>query len=178
VVKIEMGARSDTEPTASPTIGPYLADAFPDLLPDAAFAARSVAPRRTFWEKAMLLHEETFRPPTKRRKARLARHYYDLCCLIRRGVAVAAAADIDLFFRIAAHREVFFRWSWVDYATLRPGTLRLVPEKGQVQEWRADYDAMRDVMFFGDVPTFDEILATVRDFQDRFNRTAFEKKPE
>jgi len=61
-------------------------------------------PRRTFWEKAMLLHEETFRPGDKaRRKAYMARHYYDLFRLIKAGVAAEAAADLDLFRRIAAH---------------------------------------------------------------------------
>jgi hypothetical protein len=32
VVKIELGARSETEPVESPTIRPYLAEAFPSLL--------------------------------------------------------------------------------------------------------------------------------------------------
>jgi len=57
----------------------------------------------------MLLHEETYRPARKPRKARLARHYYDLWCLIKRGVADDAANDFGLFDRVAAHRAVFFR---------------------------------------------------------------------
>ncbi|MCD4706656.1 MAG: nucleotidyl transferase AbiEii/AbiGii toxin family protein [Candidatus Sabulitectum sp.] len=43
---------------------------------------RALAPERAFWEKAMLLHEERCRPPDKKRKPRMARHYYDLWCLI------------------------------------------------------------------------------------------------
>lgn len=35
VVKIELGARSDTEPSATPEIAPYLADVFPDEVIDA-----------------------------------------------------------------------------------------------------------------------------------------------
>jgi hypothetical protein len=90
VVKIEMGARSDTEPSASPMIRPYLADAFPGIFEPSEFPVHALLPERTFWEKAMLLHEETYRPAQKTRKVRLARHYYDLWCLIERGVAARA----------------------------------------------------------------------------------------
>jgi hypothetical protein len=172
VVKIELGARSDTEPSETPQIQSYLADAFPQILGPDAFSVRAVAPRRTFWEKAMLVHEENFRPADKPRKMRLARHYYDLWCLINKGVAAQAMADPGLFQRVAAHREIFFRWSWMDYSTLRPGSLRLIPSDDQLAAWRQDYQIMRGEMFFGDVPKFDEILRVVGDFEKRFNQSA------
>jgi hypothetical protein len=64
----------------------------------------------------MLLHEETYRPGDGRNRARLSRHYYDLWCLIRKGVAGRAAQDSELFRRAAEHRELFFRWTWMDYS--------------------------------------------------------------
>jgi hypothetical protein len=130
-----------------------------------------VAARRTFWEKAMLLHEETFRPPDRPRKARLSRHYYDLWCLIRKGIAAQAMADLDLFDRVARHRKVFFRQNWVDYDTLRKGSLRLLPAPEQLSDWRRDYEAMRDEMFFDEPPVFEELLAEVRQFEEEFNRS-------
>jgi hypothetical protein len=51
VVKLELGARSDTEPSAMPEIAPYLADVFPDDVADARFSVRTLAPDRTFWER-------------------------------------------------------------------------------------------------------------------------------
>jgi hypothetical protein len=66
VVKIECGARSDDWPSESRTVTPYVADVFPEAVPDAAFQLSALAAERTFWEKAMLLHEETF----ARRKSR------------------------------------------------------------------------------------------------------------
>jgi hypothetical protein len=170
LVKIELGARSDTEPSESPAIRPYLADAFPELLPDCSFSLRAVAARRTFWEKAMLLHEETFRRPDRPRRARLSRHYYDLWCLITKGVAAEAVEDTELFERVASHRRTFFRQSWVDYETLRKGSLRLIPGTDSVGEWRRDYEAMRETMFFDDPPDFDEVLSVVRQFENDFNR--------
>lgn len=86
-VRIEMGARSDTEPSESPAIQPYVAAAFPEILGESSFTVRTIAARRTFWEKAMLLNEETFRPEDKLpRKPRMARHYYDLWCLVNKGI--------------------------------------------------------------------------------------------
>ncbi len=172
VVKIEMGARSEIEPSESPVLQPYLSEAFPDIFVSGRFAIHTVAARRTFWEKAMLLHEETFRPPNKPRKVRLARHYYDLWCLIIKGIAKQAVADRSLFERVAAHRKVFFEQTWMDYSTLHAGSLRLVPPADQIPAWRSDYQAMRDVMFFGKVPDFDEILQVIGDFARRFNQTA------
>jgi len=169
-VKIELGARSDTWPTNSPLIKPYLAEAFPAILAIDKFMVHAVAPERTFWEKAMLLHEETFRPTQKPRKARLARHYYDLWCLIKKGIAKRALQYPDLFSGIAAHRAVFFNQNWMDYDTLRPGSLCLVPRKDQIATWRQDYNAMRGEMFFGEVPAFDEIIEVVSDFEKKFNQ--------
>jgi hypothetical protein len=162
VVRVELGARSDTEPSERAGVAPFLAQ-------DASFAVRAVSPRRTFWEKAMLLHEETGRPRGAERKPRMSRHYYDLWCLITAGVAAQALADTGLFERVAAHRRAFFRRGWVDYSTLRRGTLRLVPPANQVAAWRRDYVAMRD-MLYGDSPSFGAILAAVESFQAEFNQ--------
>lgn len=169
-VKIELGARSDIWPTETPMIRPYLADAFPAIFTIDKFPVQAVAPERTFWEKAMLLHEETFRPAQKTRKGRLARHYYDLWCLIKKGIAKRAMGNPGLFSVVAEHRAVFFNQNWVDYNTLRPGSLCLVPREDQILTWRQDYNSMRGVMFFGAVPDFDEILKVVSGFEREFNR--------
>ncbi|MGH2621752.1 MAG: nucleotidyl transferase AbiEii/AbiGii toxin family protein [Anaerolineales bacterium] len=173
VVKIELGARSDTEPSATQMIQPYLAEALPDEMGPSTFEVRTVAPERTFWEKAMLLHEETFRD-SKGPKARLSRHYYDLWCLIRANISEKAVADPRLFERIAAHRAVYFRKSKEAQDSLRPGSLRLLPIGNQRAAWKQDYDVMRDSMFFGVTPEFDEILTVVGDFERRFNTSARE----
>lgn len=172
VVRIELGARSDDWPSEPRQLVPYLAEALPDIAPNAGFEFRTLTAERTFWEKAMLLHEETFRPADKPPKLRMARHYYDLWCLITKGVAERAAGERALFERIAEHRETFFNWSWMDYATLRPGALRLLPVEAHASSWRQDYGAMSRTMFFGTVPAFDEVLSVVGEFQRRFNEGA------
>ncbi len=169
-VKIEMGARSDDWPAQSMKITPYVAEAYPGLFQKAACVVMVLAAERTFWEKATLLHEENFRPEDKPRKRPMARHYYDLWCLIHSGVAARAMADQELFDRVVEHRRIFFQWTWMDYSTMKRGSLRIVPLEGQVPSWRIDYDAMRSEMFFGKAPSFEEMLRVVQDFEDEFNR--------
>jgi hypothetical protein len=171
-VKIEMGARSDVEPSATPSIQPYIAEALPDALGPSTFTVQTLDPKRTFWEKSALLHEESYRTGARAPAVRLARHYYDLWCLLRAGVGDAALAEPDLFNRVVAHREVFFRRSKEAQYTLRPGSLRLLPATERQQDWQRDYEAMRETMFFGEPPEFAEILNVVGDFERRFNRAA------
>ncbi|MDR1305340.1 MAG: nucleotidyl transferase AbiEii/AbiGii toxin family protein [Verrucomicrobiales bacterium] len=169
-VKIELGARSDHEPSQSAGICSYVQEIFPDLLGADTFAIQTLSPERTFLEKAMLLHEETYRPAGKKRRPRMARHYYDLWSLIKAGIGAKAAADDELFDFIVEHRKVFFKWSWMDYGTLKPSSIRLCPPATQIQAWRHDYQIMRPEMFYGEVPTFDEIMATVKEFEQTWRR--------
>ncbi len=172
LVRIEMGARSATEPVESPALHPYICEALPNAIGTGDFVIRTVVARRTFWDKVMLLHEETYRPPEKAaRKVRMSRHYYDVWALITKGVAEQAVADKGLFERVVAHRVAFFGYGWMDYSTLKPGALRIVPLAEQVSAWQTDYEAMRAGMFFEDPPRFDEILNVVGDFERRFNGT-------
>ena len=122
----------------------------------------------------MLLHEETYRG-TAEPKGRLARHYYDLWCLISKGVAEKAAADLDLFKRVAAHRAVFFRKKKEAQESLRPGSIRILPTSDHKAAWKKDYEAMRESMFFGDTPEFEEILEVVGQFENKFNEASQKK---
>jgi hypothetical protein len=171
-VKIELGARSDDWPAEPKNLTSYVLEQFPALGHEPHVPVRVLAAERTFWEKACLLHEETFRPADKPRKLRMARHYYDLWCLLRAGVGERALADMNLFNRVAEHREIFFRHSWVDYTTHKPGTFRLEPPAAHLPDWRADFQQMLGPMFFGEVPTFNEMIASAATFATRFNATA------
>jgi hypothetical protein len=55
------------------------------------------------------------------------------------------------------------------FAPVRCGLSR---QTTQLAAWRRDYQTMRGEMFFGDVPTFDEILRVVGEFEWQFNDSA------
>ncbi len=77
--------------------------------------------------------------------------------------------DIALFERVAEHRKVYFKYSWMDYETLSLGKLRLIPREDQIADWRSDFTGMQREMFYGNVPNFDDVLKVVEDFQNEFN---------
>ncbi|MEO0453469.1 MAG: nucleotidyl transferase AbiEii/AbiGii toxin family protein [Verrucomicrobiota bacterium] len=164
-VKMEFGARSDPEPSSTATVTPFVSECFPDAFKPASCEVMAVNAERTFLEKAMLLHEEGFRPADKKRKPGLSRHYYDLYQLIRKGVAGRAIQDRKLFEKVAEHRPVFFRQSWVDYTTLKYGELRLIPQTDLMDYWRSDYRDMSGEMFSRTAPDFDEVMQTIDDFK-------------
>ena len=129
LVKIEPGARSDAEPHEMTSITPYVSRAPLGDLGDCSFQVRALSAERTFWEKALLLHEESFidRPL----KPRLSRHYYDLSCLDRRGVATRAIGDLGLFERVVDHRRAFFRRSGEAQTAMAPGTIQACSGSGR-----------------------------------------------
>lgn len=168
-VKIEFGARADPWPSVTCSITPIVGELFNQLaIP--SVEVQVLAAERTFWEKAMLLHEERFRPPEKVRGARMARHYYDLYSLIQGGVAATAAKDLNLFDQVATHRRIFFEQSWVDYATLKPNTLEIMPTADQYAAWAQDYTAMQAEMFSDAPPAFDVIMSAIQEFQVEFRK--------
>jgi predicted nucleotidyltransferase component of viral defense system len=166
VVKIEFGARSDPWPVRECLVKSVIAEAFSQLDFEPSIAVRALAPERTFWEKVMLLHEEASRPAGKPLKPRMARHYYDLFRLIEAGVGKTAAEDTELFRQVLEHRSVFFAQSWIDYRALNPGLLAFLPSLEQEENWREDFVAMQAEMFSTEPPAFEQVLSSIKEFQD------------
>jgi hypothetical protein len=167
-VKIELGARSDTWPSTYLNIQPYVAERIPKAIKIADCAVNVLAKERTFWEKAALLHEENCRQTDKPIKPRTSRHYSDLARMIEAGVGDSVLSDMRLFERVVEHRRVFFRYSWVDYEKMRPGSFHILPRPARVAEWQADYKAMEE-MFFQTPPEFSKLLATIEQFERKLN---------
>jgi len=158
VVKIELSGRADDWPQEERPIMPYVAEAFPDLGTWAPIMIACVQPARTFWEKALLLHELYTRPDKPAIAARHARHLYDLVCLW--GHVADKPGLMDLYAQVKAHRRGFFGYGWVDYEALSTVDLVLVPPADRLAAWRADYQAMGP-MFIGDPLAFDAIIESI-----------------
>jgi hypothetical protein len=99
----------------------------------------------------------------------MARHFYDVWRLIDAGIAAKAIADSTLFEHVVRNRRVYFRQNWVDYDTMKAGSLDMMPMPDQLAEWRADYAAMQGDMFLTPPPQFDEVLAAIATFQERLH---------
>lgn len=60
----------------------------------------------------------------------------------------------------------FYPRSWAKYPEAVPGTLKLLPPEYRFAALEADYNSMQD-MLYGDVPTFETVIAAVRELEKR-----------
>jgi hypothetical protein len=99
---------------------------------------------------------------------RLSRHHYDLSRLYRHDYGQLAITDVGLLASVVEHKKVFFREAGARYDLARPGSLRVCPPDSHVAQIRSDYRDMRE-MFFGETPPFDQVIADLKEVEDRVN---------
>ena len=63
--------------------------------------------KRTFWEKATLMHVQCNRTQLRAKAERLCRHWYDLACLADTDMGRQAMADLDLLKDVIQIKETF-----------------------------------------------------------------------
>lgn len=125
--------------------------------------------KRTFWEKATILHQYAHLPKDKKLPARISRHYYDFFSLLNSDVKADAIAELELLDRVTAHKSIYFASAWASYGTARNGSLKLSPPTMLLDGLEKDFSLMRD-MFFGNVPEWSNILKGIEDFEVEFNQ--------
>lgn len=168
-VKIEFGARSDHWPAEIKEVQPYLAEAIPDAMQESKIEVKVMDVRRTFWEKATILHQLAHLPADKPFPARYSRHYSDVAEMITSKVGDEAANDEQLLKAVVDHKQTFYRSAWANYSTAKKGTLRLLPSEERVADLSKDLESMRE-MFFGQPPDLHQVLPILGDWQSTYNR--------
>ncbi len=167
-IRLEVGPLAAWTPSSPVSITPYAAEQFPRVFGRPSTVVSTADPARTFWEKATILHQEANRPADKRMPRRYARHYYDLYRLGHSPVLEEALQSPGLLARVVAFKEKFYRTPWARLSEAKPGTLRLSPQPERLGELKADYDAMRD-MLFGDIPAFEDIVRYMGELESKIN---------
>jgi len=76
--------------------------------------------------------------------------------------------DIDLLDKVVEFKKKFYPRGWARYDLAKKGKLKLVPNKYRIDELEKDYKAMQD-MLFGDKPTFNEIMDSLRKLEKQIN---------
>lgn len=169
-VKLEFGSLTDQKPVGRHPVRPWVADVLPDAFPDWRCEVVALEVERSFWEKATILHTEYHRPAEKPTPDRFSRHYADTAALARHPTASKAIDQHDLRNRVVEWKSQFFGSSWANYDRAKPGTFRFVPPAERQAALRRDYQTMRD-MYLSEPASFDDILATLADLENRINHT-------
>ena len=167
-VILELGTHAEFVPRGRFTVHAFAAEEFPALFNEPDVAVTSLLAKRTFWEKATILHAEFYRPAEKALPDRYSRHYYDLAMLAQSPVRGEALADLALLDQVVRHKETFYPSGWARYDLARVGSLRLVPPDERRAALERDYRSMR-VMIFGEPPTFDSIIETLAALEKQIN---------
>lgn len=167
-VLIEFG-HADAWPAQDIAVTPYLAECLDAVT--GSVNVRVLDPRRTFWEKATILHEIAHRDEAIGFPQRYSRHYYDLAVLSRSDIGVRAARNADLLAAVARFKSVFFYSGRARYDLAKPGTLRLMFPAYRREAIAADYREMQP-MLFGNVLSFDEICERITELEAQVNGLA------
>lgn len=169
MVRLELGARSQMEPWESREIQSFVGYHFKEQkFADSPVSIRTVIPKRTFLEKAFLMHEEFQRPADKMRSGRMSRHLYDLERIMDTDHGREALIDTKLYNDIINHRRTFTRMDGVDYSTHQPDKIDFVPPQNIIKEYEKDYKGMRESMIYGDSLPFEELIVRIIELRNRF----------
>lgn len=166
-VVLEVSARSLIEPTEPIQIKSILGEHLP-VLPLTDSVIHTAIPAKTFLEKVFLLHELFSVPGHGMIAEHKSRHLYDLYIMMNKDFAKKAVIDDILWESIRHHREIYTSVRDIDYTPDVRKRLRLIPREDILDTWRADYDAMKESMIYGNKPSFDELLEGMSELQREF----------
>lgn len=168
-VLIEFGAKNTIDPYEEITLATYLSGTAKTIsLPSPR--VKILHPKRTFWEKATLMHAECNRKIRKDKGARLSRHWYDMYMLSQSGIKALALQDIPLFHKVLNHKTLFFNNSSANYNNCKTGRFRLIPDEDDIQKLANDYNEMvKSGMFSGIPPKFIEIIKALQSLEIDLN---------
>lgn len=172
-VKIEFSCRSMREPFEEIQIRSVIAENYPkEVYSDTYFPVNIVSPKRTFWEKIFLLHEEFQLSRTQ--SERMSRHLYDIEKLMDTKFGQDALMDADLYLSIVKHRFAFNKWKDVDYRKHHPSVIDFLPPFSVEKEWEEDYKRLQDVFIYGDSLSYKQLIKRLKELNERIRHIRIE----
>lgn len=166
-VKLEIGPLASWVPSEMRPVTSFVGEAVPSLgiVP---FEVPVIKAERTFWEKIEALHHEHYRPETKKAPRRFSRHYYDVYRMYYSPVYAVAKGNLALLQDVVDFTRKFYPRSWAHFELCKPGTMLLRPSEYALSVMKADYQAMRQ-MIYGTYPTFETLMETIAAIESDLN---------
>ena len=167
-ILLEIGPLASWLPSDSFEISSFAAQKFPQVFEKSNCTVNTIVAKRTFWEKATILHHEANRPEESPMPTRYSRHYYDLAMMAQSKVKNEAFADLDLLQNVVEFKQKFYPRTWAKYEEAIPGTLKLLPPEFRLDSLEKDYKAMQN-MIFDKYISFDEIIGILENLEKDIN---------
>ena len=164
-IKLEFGALGEDWPSEEKTVEPYAKKILPDFFEESQVKVLDV--KRNFLEKLLILHSIYLRPIEKPLKHHYSRHYYDVFCLIKSGVASEALKFPKILESVKENKIAFWNETWEPYKNINSfHDIKVVPsQKSRLKELESDYERMKE-MFFGKYPDFSDVIDELRSFEE------------
>ena len=167
-ILLEIGPLAAWLPSSSYTIKPFAAEQFPHLFKQSTCNVNAVVAKRTFWEKATILHQEANRAEGKLIPLRHSRHYYDLAQMAQSEVKEEALSDLQLLKDVVEFKQKFYRSPWARYEDAKVGSFKILPPAFRHKELKDDYTAMKSMIFDKHL-TFEEIIEILTTLENDIN---------
>lgn len=165
VVRLEIGPLAKWIPSDWRKIKPYAYEYFPGVFEEGEVEIFTIDAKRTFWEKATILHQEAY---DDRIKARYSRHYYDLYKLGKSRHGESALQDLELLRDVVSFKKKFYPTGKANYDKAEPGSFQLIPSDAKLKALEKDYKTMES-MIFGDTLDFNEIVTYLATLENLIN---------
>jgi hypothetical protein len=167
-ILLEIGPLASWLPSDSFEISSFAAQKFPQVFEKTKCSVNTIVAKRTFWEKATILHHEANRPLDSAMPTRYSRHYYDLAMMVQNEVKDEALADLELLKNVVEFKQKFYPRTWAKYEEAVPGTLKLLPPEFRLDSLEKDYKAMQN-MIFDKYISFEEIIEILENLEKEIN---------
>lgn len=169
-ILLEIGPLASWLPSDKFEISSFAALKFPQVFEKAKCNVNTIIAKRTFWEKATILHHEANRPHDPAMPIRYSRHYYDLAMMAGNKVKDDTLADLELLKNVVDFKQKFYPRTWAKYEEAAPKTLKLLPPEFRLDALRKDYQAMQNMIFDKKI-SFDEIINILKKLESEINNT-------
>ena len=162
-IRLEIGALAAWTPVCNRWVTPYSCEEYPKVFQLPKSLIRMVGAKRTFWEKATILHSEANRV-NGQLPDRYSRHYYDLFMLSHTEIKVEAFQDTLLLDAVVRFKEKFYRSPWSKYDDATVKSIKLMPPENSITNLEVDYRKMQG-MIFGEKIPFNEIMEGIKSLE-------------
>lgn len=170
-VKVEVSVRSVLAPSETIQMQSLLHEFNPNsAYTEVPFSVETVVPRKTFFEKVFLLHEEFNREGVENIKTeRKSRHLYDLYKASLTEVLNEALNDHELYDHLIVHRSRYNKMSGVSFDLHAHPTIAFIPGVKVLDAYKSDYQSMLEQMIYEEnPPSFDDIILHLKLVQGKF----------
>ena len=88
--------------------------------------------------------------------------------IARSPIKESAFSNLKLLKQVVDFKDKFYHCGWANYKDAKPGTMRLLPAEHSMKALKADYTAMR-AMIYGDYMSFEDLLNELRSLENEIN---------